>query len=104
MVWKRNRFSAKDRRILITLRAGNAYQKLISDDYDDFRWRLFEKTGCLITADGSGDAKIAPEGLPDYKPHPPLDYIEPSTAPPVSNTVETEVFEMMQQRTLMKKA
>lgn len=92
-------FSAKDRRILITLWAGSAYQKLISKDYDDFRWRLFEKTGCLITADGSQDDKISPEGLPEYKPPPPLDYIEPSTAAPVSNTVEPptvdpEVYEV----------
>ena len=36
-------FSAKDRRILITLWAGNAYQKLMSKEYDTFRWRLFEK-------------------------------------------------------------
>ena len=92
-------FCAKDRRILITLWAGSAYQKLISKDYDDFRWRLFEKTGCLITADGSEDDKISPEGLPEYKPPPPLDYIEPSTAAPVSNTVapptvDPEVYEV----------
>ena len=81
-------FSAKDRRILITLWAGNAYEKLISKEYDNFRWRLFEKTGCLITADGSEDEKITAEGLPDYKVPPPIDYMEPSTAPPESNNVE----------------
>ena len=30
----------------------------------------FERTGCLITADGSDDRKIKLEGLPNYsKPH-----------------------------------
>ena len=29
--------------------------------------RLFEKTGCLITADSSDDEKIQPQGLNDYK-------------------------------------
>ena len=62
------------------------YGQEISKEYDDFRWRLFEKTSCLITADGSGDEKVTPEGLPDYKPPPALDYMEPSTAQPVSNT------------------
>jgi len=30
------------------------------------------KTGCLITADGSKDSKIQPEGLKDYSIPPPL--------------------------------
>ena len=27
---------------------------------------FFTKTGCLMTADGSGDEKIHPQGLKDY--------------------------------------
>ena len=35
-------------------------------EYNQTRYRCFEKTGCLITADGSNDSKIKPEGLHDY--------------------------------------
>ena len=34
-----------------------------------------KKTGCLITADGSEDAKITPEGLADYHVPLPLSYL-----------------------------
>ena len=29
----------------------------------EFFTKLFEKTGCLMTVDGSGDEKIQPQGL-----------------------------------------
>ena len=29
--------------------------------------RLFQKTGCLITADGSDDSSIRPQGLESYE-------------------------------------
>ena len=32
----------------------------------EFFTKLLEKTGCLITVDGSGDEKIQPQGLKDY--------------------------------------
>ena len=80
-------FTSKDRKILITHWAGNANNKLISEQYNSFRWRLFEKTGCLMTADGTNDHKISPEGLPNYVIPPPLTYVEPTTVGPVSNTV-----------------
>ena len=50
-------FTASERRILITHWAGVAWKKLCSPEW--------EKTGCLMTADGSGDEKVAPEGLPE---------------------------------------
>ena len=84
-------FSAKDRRILITLWAGEAYQKLISEQYDGFRWRMFEKTGCLITADGSGDDKIKPEGLDDYKVLPPITSLPPSNSLPTPNATGNQL-------------
>ena len=55
-----------EKRILITNWAGNSYRKLTKPSYDIFRWRLSEKTGCLINADGSEDNKINPKDLPDY--------------------------------------
>ena len=36
-------------------------------------YRSFEKTGCVITADGSEDEKIQPEGMPGYIVPPPVD-------------------------------
>ena len=47
--------TASEKRILVTHWVGNAYHKLTSSKYHSFRWRMFEKTGCLITADGNED-------------------------------------------------
>ena len=60
------KFSAKERRILIAHWVGEAYQDLCKNEYDNLRWRTFEKTGCLMTADGSGEELITPEGLDNY--------------------------------------
>ena len=76
--------TASDRRILITQWVGEAYEKLKSPDYDNFKWRCFQKTGCLITADGSDDHLISPEGLSDYEVIPPL----PMPGPNDITTVE----------------
>lgn len=48
-----DRLSAKDRRILMTQWTGELWSEL-SDDQTVFEG-LFEKTGCLLTADGSDD-------------------------------------------------
>jgi len=44
--------------------AGEAWKEL-SKDMDLFI-KLFQKTGCLITADGSNEHKIRPQGLYPY--------------------------------------
>ena len=76
-IWLGNdecKLSAKDRRILITGWVGNAYRKASKDEkFQSMLYRSFEKTGCLITADGSEDEKIQPEGMPGYIVHPPVD-------------------------------
>ena len=51
---------------------------------------MWLKTGCLITADGSNDDKIAPEGLPNYQVPPPSQYLESAVQLPESNGVEFE--------------
>ena len=66
------KLSAKQRRILLTHWVGEAYKTLQSERYTSFRKNCFEKTGCLITADGSHDEKIKPESLEGYKVTPPL--------------------------------
>ena len=51
--------------------------------YDNFRrYRLFQKTGKLITADGSDDER-QPEGLPNYNISPPS-VLDPAPAPQIS--------------------
>ena len=66
------KLDVKQRRILITHWVGEAFNTLMGEDYSKTRYRCFEKTGCLITADGSEDDKIAPEGLTNYVVPPPL--------------------------------
>ena len=62
--------TASKKGILITKWADNAYRQLNRPSYNKFRWRLFEKKACLITADGSEDDKINLESLPTTKcPH-----------------------------------
>ena len=78
-------FSASEKLILITRWVGKAYRKICDPKYDHLRYRLFEKTGTLITADGSDDEKIQPEGLPNYNVQPPS-VIDASPAPPVSGS------------------
>ena len=48
---------------------------------------MWEKTGCLITADDSEDEKIQPEGSKEYNVQPPMP-MEPAQAPPISNSVD----------------
>ena len=80
--------TASEKLILITKWAGNAYRQLNRPSYEKFRWRLFEKTDCLITANGSKDDKINPEVLPNYKVPPPI-MLDPSTAP-LASSIDTE--------------
>eukprot|EP00112_Aurelia_sp_Birch-Aquarium-sp1_P017284 Seg3990.4 transcript_id=Seg3990.4/GoldUCD/mRNA.D3Y31 product="hypothetical protein" protein_id=Seg3990.4/GoldUCD/D3Y31 len=60
------KLDTKQRRILITHWVGDAWELLQGNEYKESRYRCFEKTGCLITADGSDDDKINPEGLLGY--------------------------------------
>ena len=80
-----NTLSAMQRRILITHWVGDAWETLSGPEYDHMRRRCWERTGCLMTADGSEDGKVTPEGLPNYKIPPPLLYLPTCEANPVSN-------------------
>ena len=66
------KLTAKECRILITQWVGEAHIKLQDGKYDRFRRFCFERTGGLITVDGSGDDLIKPEGMLDYCVTPPL--------------------------------
>ena len=63
-VWH-DRMTAKERRILMTKWTGEAWDELKKKA--EYIPRLFEKAGCLVTADSSDDEKIQPQKLNDYK-------------------------------------
>ena len=62
--WHRT-ISAKERRILMTKFVGQAWEEL-NEDYSEMRKKFYQKTGCLMTADGTDDDKIQPEGFVNY--------------------------------------
>ena len=62
-LWESGKMTASQRRILMTQWVGKAIETYNSQRYADTRRRLFEKTGCFMTADGSGDHRIQPEGV-----------------------------------------
>ena len=64
--WESGKLSASDRRILMTIWAANA--KARADKKHYAMWRYFERTGALISADGSGDDMITMEKLPPGVP------------------------------------
>ena len=55
LVNRKIKITAKKKRILITHWVGEAYNKLVGNDYSN---SSFEKTQCLITADGSEDSNV----------------------------------------------
>ena len=71
--------SARERRILLTQWVGKSWEKIHDENssYQNCLWRYFEKTGCLLTADGSDDCKVNPEGLENYVVPPPANFIAP---------------------------
>ena len=60
-----DRISAKERRILMTKWTAATWKELLSDKM--LFKKLFQKTGCLITADGSDDNNIRSQGLEPYE-------------------------------------
>ena len=87
---EKSHIDAIEKRILITHLVGNAYGKLRGSRYGNFRWRLFKKTGRLITADSSEDVKVTPEGLLNYEIlQPPID-IDPTVAPLLPTVLSPE--------------
>ena len=59
--WETNALSAGKRRILLTRFIGEAIAPI--DARPGYRFRLFEKTGLAMMADGSLDYRITPEGV-----------------------------------------
>jgi hypothetical protein len=64
--WTDGKFSASERRILMTKWAGDAFERLTASRRNE---RYFTKTGCLLRVDGQPNA-INLQGMPNYSfPH-----------------------------------
>ena len=57
----------------------------ISPQYESFIRKCWQKTGCLMTTDGSDDKLNQPEGLSDYLVPPPS-ILDPAPQPAATNT------------------
>ena len=77
----------------ITQWVGEAHERLQHPNYHGFLRNRFEKTGCLITADGSTDCKIKPEGLHEFNVIPPLDTPGPEKVPDIDAPEPAEDLE-----------
>ena len=77
-------YTSMERRILITNWAGEAWKKLSKPEYDNLRKSCWVRTGCLLTADGSDDNLVKPEGLDGYEVPPPS-FCDPNSSTPSSN-------------------
>jgi transposase-like protein len=86
-LWETGKLTASQRRILMTQWLGEAYDFFNSSKYDHARLRYFQKTGCAMTADGSEDDQITPEGTTKYC------FVRPNPAAAAAEEVEQPVPE-----------
>ena len=83
-------YTAMERRVLITHWVGDAWERLNAAKYDRLRSACWTATGCLLTADGSDDHLVKPEGLPEFKVPPPTTSFNESQ--PKTNLYEVSPF------------
>ena len=86
-------YKVKKRRIWITHWAGEVWKALSSANYDKQRRKCWTMTGCLMTADGSEDSLIKPEGLDNYSVPPPS-IIDPTSEQPTGNHADVQPAEL----------
>mgnify|MGYP001578625902 CR=1 FL=1 len=69
--WAKKKIPARERRILVTKWVAAAVAKVNAFVYPDatephsYIWRLFEKTGCLLTVTGERDDRVHPQSYPE---------------------------------------
>ena len=61
-------------------------------EYDILRMICWQKTSCLMTADGTDDYLIKPEGIPNYSV-PPLLLLDPAEQLPVTTNPLANVLQ-----------
>jgi hypothetical protein len=65
--WEDGSLTASDRRVLITMWLGQAWDNLqCKPGFSSRIRRYFQKTGCLLTANDSDDNKLQPQGTSGY--------------------------------------
>jgi len=65
-LWSTGKVSESQKRILILQILGESWEVLQLRNGADHISKFFNKTGCNITADGTNDSLILPEGLTEY--------------------------------------
>ena len=87
-------YTVKERQILITHWAREAWKALSSAKYDKQRRKCWMMTGCLMTANnGSEDCLIKPEGLDNFSV-PPTSTIDPTSQQPTGNHADVQPAEL----------
>ena len=86
--WENGTFTAREKRILITHWVGEAWEKLFSEGRNADIY--FQKTGLLLTLDGSEDSLINIQGMSDFKV-PPVPSLELEIAANASLVADPEV-------------
>jgi hypothetical protein len=62
--WVKGKFTASERRILITKWVGEAWEEFRKQPYI---YKYFEKTGCLLGTVKADPSKISIQGIKDYQ-------------------------------------
>jgi hypothetical protein len=70
--WQDGKFTASERRVLMTEWVGEAWEQICSDRYIH---RYFQKTGCLLGTTQPSFNKINIQGLKDYVFTPPTKFV-----------------------------
>ena len=66
--WTANKVNAQLRRLMLMQFLGKAWDTMQEDAaYERLHSHAWIRTGCLLTADGTDDAEVRPQGLADYK-------------------------------------
>ena len=68
--WTKSKLDSQLRRLMCMQFLGKAWQTIHTDTYERMHANAWVKTGCLLTADGTDDDKVQPQGLADYVVHP----------------------------------
>ena len=64
--WTRSKIDAQLRRRLSLGFVGKAWDRIRTDSYKALRDVAWKRTGCLLTADGTDDEVVKPQGMSEY--------------------------------------
>ena len=64
-IWELNKFTMREKRIMVSWIYGDAWEDFCGPKYAHFRRAAFERTGLLMTSTGKNDGQFTAEGLED---------------------------------------